>query len=366
MVVYHFLLDNRVGGPHIYVKGLVESMEDEVASEIITLGNSPYADLALIKIRDIWSPLYVIEVIVNILVLIYWKYTGVINKNNVLFAVHGSANLSPLLVARIFRIPVIWHLHETLNSYHLFVKIGKAFLKNTRYKIAIVAHEIARKYELDDYVYLPAFVDTDFWTPVAVEANPKEDGMWLNQTGDKDIYRMLVVGNINPDKGVDVLLSALDDIHIDCHLNIVGNELYTQREYCKKLKNKVELIERGPQNIRVNFLGWRDPQTVRGLLATCDLFVLPSRSEACPIVLLEAMAMGCKIVASDVGDIKLILKDYPNSRIFKSEEYGDVQKSILSILKDKKHEAHVGELWQLSSVSKQAFSLYHELSMSLI
>jgi glycosyltransferase involved in cell wall biosynthesis len=39
-----------------------------------------------------------------------------------------------------------------------------------------------------------------------------------------------------------------------------------------------------------------------------DLFVLPSRSEACPLALLEAMAAGCVCIAADVGDVREILE----------------------------------------------------------
>ena len=40
----------------------------------------------------------------------------------------------------------------------------------------------------------------------------------------------------------------------------------------------------------------------------CDVFVLPSRSEACPLALLEAMAAGCVCIATDVGDVREILE----------------------------------------------------------
>jgi glycosyltransferase involved in cell wall biosynthesis len=52
---------------------------------------------------------------------------------------------------------------------------------------------------------------------------------------------------------------------------------------------------------RVRFLGHRDD--VPALLAESDVFVLPSRSEAAPNGIIEAMGAGLPVVATDVGGI---------------------------------------------------------------
>lgn len=57
----------------------------------------------------------------------------------------------------------------------------------------------------------------------------------------------------------------------------------------------------------VHFLGYRDD--VPGLLALADLMVLPSLSDAMPMTVLEAMALGVPIVATDVGDVRRTLAD---------------------------------------------------------
>jgi glycosyltransferase involved in cell wall biosynthesis len=52
---------------------------------------------------------------------------------------------------------------------------------------------------------------------------------------------------------------------------------------------------------RIELLGER--HDVPALLATADIFVLSSRSEGLPIALLEALAQGLAVVASDVGGV---------------------------------------------------------------
>jgi glycosyltransferase involved in cell wall biosynthesis len=57
----------------------------------------------------------------------------------------------------------------------------------------------------------------------------------------------------------------------------------------------------------IHFLGLR--RDVPALLALADLMLLPSRSDAMPMVVLEAMALGVPTVATDVGDVRWMLGD---------------------------------------------------------
>jgi glycosyltransferase involved in cell wall biosynthesis len=51
----------------------------------------------------------------------------------------------------------------------------------------------------------------------------------------------------------------------------------------------------------VTFTGWIDEP--RLTLRTCDVFALPSHSEALPLAVIEAMLVELPVVASDVGDV---------------------------------------------------------------
>jgi glycosyltransferase involved in cell wall biosynthesis len=55
---------------------------------------------------------------------------------------------------------------------------------------------------------------------------------------------------------------------------------------------------------RVRFTGWMRPDEVRKQLAEADLLLLPSNREGLPVVMIEALAAGCGVVASRVSGVE--------------------------------------------------------------
>jgi glycosyltransferase involved in cell wall biosynthesis len=100
------------------------------------------------------------------------------------------------------------------------------------------------------------------------------------------------LGRLTAQKGFDVLLDAVrsltgDGVPVEV---VVGGE-----------GRDGERLRAAAAGLPVAFCGFVDD--VRGFLAGLDVFCLSSRSEALPLVLLEAMAEGLPCVATDVGDV---------------------------------------------------------------
>lgn len=330
--VYHFILDPRIGGPHIYVDSLRRMITDRIESFIITSGKGALTDIALFNIRHYWKLLYVIEVPINVVLICFFIVTGRIKLGNTVFNVHGAANLAPLIAARILKVPVIWHFHETVVEFKLIVNLGKAIIKNLQYRIVVVANKAKEIYLLDNAEVIPCPIDSVYWSHGVVDKQNEQLALWSNYSGGERTLRIVTVGNLNSLKGLDILLSSLSNIEIPWHLKIVGSELDTFRDYARSLHKQVHNIIAGNRGRTVEFMGWQDKSHVRLLLQTCDLFILPSRSEACPISLLEAMSMECICVATDVGDVREILSIGGDDYNIVNPDAAHVRKGILEVI----------------------------------
>ncbi len=102
------------------------------------------------------------------------------------------------------------------------------------------------------------------------------------------------VGRLSREKGPDVLLDALPHVaDLPLDVSILGNGV-----------ERVSLEARARRLAVDGRIRWHgEVPDAGGLFAAFDVFVLSSRAEGTPVVLLEAMAAGVPIVATRVGGV---------------------------------------------------------------
>ena len=92
----------------------------------------------------------------------------------------------------------------------------------------------------------------------------------------------------------------------------------------------------------VRFVGVRkDIPEVLGLM---DVFVLSSLSEGAPNVILEAMAAGLPVVASNVGGVPDIVRDGETGRLVEPGDHEALADAVLDILNDETRAGLMGRL----------------------
>ncbi len=89
------------------------------------------------------------------------------------------------------------------------------------------------------------------------------------------------------------------------------------------------------QPIRANskIIGWTPKEKIHELYIASNMFILPSKSEALPLTILEAMAARLNIVATSVGGVPEILDGYPNKTIINDGSPAEISKAILEALR---------------------------------
>jgi len=150
----------------------------------------------------------------------------------------------------------------------------------------------------------------------------------------KGPLRLLNVGALSPRKGQEFAITALArlcEAGVEASLVLVGGG--PDRPALEALAERLEV---GGQ---VEFAGEQlDP---RPFLEAADLFVFPSRQEGFSNALIEAMASGLPVVASEVGGNREAVGD-AGGRIVPPEDAGALAAAILDLAADRGSLAAIG------------------------
>jgi glycosyltransferase involved in cell wall biosynthesis len=91
------------------------------------------------------------------------------------------------------------------------------------------------------------------------------------------------------------------------------------------------LIAREP---RVEWVGWRDAAQKDALLRGSDVFIIPSRSEGLPMALLEGMAYGLAVVATEAGGIPEVVDPGSDGLLVPTEDPAALAAALASLATD--------------------------------
>ena len=121
--------------------------------------------------------------------------------------------------------------------------------------------------------------------------------------------RLISVGRFNPQKNFPFLIETLASIaDLDWQLTMVGDgaEMETVRA----------AVARHGLEKRVSLPGWRDAAEVETLLASADIFLMPSTVEGLSLAAIEALKHGLTLIGSDIGGLHDVIDDRVNGLRF--------------------------------------------------
>jgi glycosyltransferase involved in cell wall biosynthesis len=146
---------------------------------------------------------------------------------------------------------------------------------------------------------------------------------------------IVAAGRLSYEKGIDVLIEAaglLKDEELAFDIQVFGDGPERVRLQA--------LIDRKALNDSVHLAGFK--ADLRAVYAGADLLVIPSRSEAFPLVLLEAWAQGTPVVATPVGRLPELVRDGVNGLVAESVTPEALAKVLAMALRDDEFKPRAG------------------------
>jgi len=177
-------------------------------------------------------------------------------------------------------------------------------------------------------------------------------------SGDSEGPVVLFVGRLVKEKGLDRLLRVWASLpgHETMLLLIVGDG--PLKEDLESQAKKLRLLP------SVRFLGHQ--ADVSKFYSIADLFVLPSKTEGMSNSLLEAMAAGLPVVASNVGGNKDVIKDQQSGFLVDWEDTKLCAGILLTLLSDAELRQQIGNAarrqvsaFAMGDVAERYHDLYH-------
>jgi glycosyltransferase involved in cell wall biosynthesis len=177
-----------------------------------------------------------------------------------------------------------------------------------------------------------------------LKAGPDADSVRKSLGINRGERFLLFAGSLVKVKNIDGLIKALSSSEDNFKLALVGEG--PERPRIEKLARKLGLQD------RVVLLGQKSHKETLSLMKSCDVFVLPSKSEAFSNVAVEALALGKPVIATKVG----VLPEIESKNLYLVD---DVQE-INQLLKDgiePKHDNRVLKKYSTDRIIKEFESM---------
>lgn len=314
--VLYFMNADFFGGVSKVIQNICKGLSTNQETEIFLIVNknleNHYTDIRNINI-------YTIEFTSKIKLFFYMK--KIIEKNEIEI-IHSHDNMTSLLsliYKKIFnkKIKIISHIHacnEWLIKYNLKKIIDK--MVRNKYDLNIFCGRNVRKFYLENASYLnkdkTIILSNSVYLP---QKNIKKKEI-------KNIYGY--VGRLSEEKGIFDLIKEIKK-----NINLFKNKKFYIIGSGPQEKEIKEYVKK--HDMEKNFIFWGFKAEVECFYENMDVLMIPSHTEALPMVLLEAMAHGVIVLSMDVGSIGEVIINQKNGFLIKKGNYKEFIERLLML-----------------------------------
>jgi glycosyltransferase involved in cell wall biosynthesis len=259
------------------------------------------------------------------------------------------------IAARMMRIPLVWHIRVSEEEW-----VVDRILANLSTKLILVANAINQRFVwLKDHkkmVVIYNGIDLEEFDHFSATSSIRKE---FNIT--RDTVLIGCIGRIEKRKGPEYLISAMREID-STKLILIGTG---EKEYIRKVKM---LCDEFGISDRVMFSGSRDD--IPSVLNEIDILVFPSISgEGFPRVILEAMAAGKPVVATDNAGNPEAVEDGLTGYIIPAGNISALAAKLNELVANKKKRMAMGqagrkrveEFFTVQHYVQSIQELYHEI-----
>lgn len=162
---------------------------------------------------------------------------------------------------------------------------------------------------------------------------------------------ILFVGRIDPIKGLSVLIEAIGKLtrlypsfSKKFRVLLIGGDIENRKFWENSEVKKIRrLIKEKELECCIHFIGSKPHSKLPYYYSAADITVLPSLYESFGLVILEAMACGCAVIASKTGGMKYIIRDGESGRFFRNNDMEELSLVLWELLHDKKYLLELGK-----------------------
>jgi glycosyltransferase involved in cell wall biosynthesis len=216
-------------------------------------------------------------------------------------------------VATMLRRPLVTHVRDCLPPGSL-TRVIQGSLARRSAAVIVISHHVARQFDTGGRAQRIAVVDNPFDLDGLDPDHTDRDAVRAQLEVPEETLLMTLVGQITPWKGQEEAIRALAVVrntYPNANLLLVGEPKFTSsatrydnRTYLRALHDLVRELR---LEAAVHFLG--EQERVPDILGASDVALLPSWDEPFGRAVVEAMAMGCPVIATAVGGPAEIVRD---------------------------------------------------------
>lgn len=388
--VLNVVVDNNIGGIQNRVLMVGELLKDNNIETIILSprGEGDFSKIAnnkgfIVHQASIESPKF-FTTFSNIKKNIYWfiafpfsvwRIISIIRTERIdIVHSNGLLSLQAAVAAKITNKPLVWHLISTIYPSRLVWLLRFIFI-NWPNRIIFVANKTKNYYLGDMYyeslnkvitIYEP--VDTEKLSPSFHISIEKSDNFKSILGLTSKSATIGFIGNINPQKGLEYFIYSANIIKKEyagqIKFLIVGDVKSRHTSYYNSLMSLI--VDYGLER-DIFFVGRVDD--IRDALSVMDIFLITSIAEGTPLVILEAMAMGKPVVATDVGGISEQVINSHTGLLVPPRDIEAISKAVIYLLEHPKEIIRMGEngrrraenIFSLDACALKHTELYHSI-----